>query len=780
MGFRKLLRTLSQWSRACPLHLGFSALVACGGSGNSNNNVGSRSDPKRQGQSRSSWLLPPASATGPTMVLLMMVSLVSTLRAQNACEKKCLDKVEGPCSGLTGKALAQCQGNCKKACQPPPPPLLEPGCTNRAITGIIRCTILQPNVRQPETSYESSVRFAPGDIVSVQADGCVQTGGSGSTWKRYVNPSGDETDTKYHGLMRIPTAFPAGSGLIRIENFIGRLQTVRGDPNVPVSELFMSLGYEDSDYSNNGYTAHDDGTDDQCKIAGINDGGPAHVTIVIYRGRDVLPSPPGSRFDFDVLPNLVAHKENKNNKDPDQLGLDHNGLLLNPSWSWEQWPANQGQSPSGSMCHDFSDRHTVAGIPTYLQPYFADCTDQTDENNVDRPQGLNSNLCGWRKGGPFATGSFVGHVNWFPVTMTGQARWGEHLSFPLGDDDYTFNFYPDWPHNQLLLAGRDALHVEFDSDETIDNFQSDEWKDLHKAVDGDTTVSPSKLFDGTTILTGLFGLDGEHDLKAELHPLYALATLRDFNHYEDNPSDEVWLMFARNRGDEGFCSSQLWDAGFEDYIVRLRWREGMTSVDVDRSKSHFVGSEGTSGPDYMIVPPGSADTEGVYVIFHLGPAASSPFMEGTVHLIWKGIPTKVIGNPTNIITGTAVARVPVVPQATAAKEVSEVNEIEHTLQKTASQLTKEQRQAVTTARPPIRARPGLHQLPPGTVQIVSAVPRNVRPTEPHAIKAGPATTRNNRDRALVKALCATTNNAPPGLPAEVCTATTQRGPGEHK
>src|SRR6516164_757582 len=400
-----------------------------------------------------------STTTAMSALLLLLLSGLVALHSQDkACIKKCEDKTEGPCSGLKGKAFAQCQGNCEKTCnQPPPPPLIEPGCVDRTITGVIRCTILQPNVRQLETSYAASVLFAPGDIVNVQADGCVQTGGSGDTWKRYVNPSGDETDTKYHGLMRIPTAYPAGSGLIRIQNFVGRLQTVRADPNVPVSELFLTLGYEYSDYSDNGYDKHDDGTDDQCKIGGINDGGPAHLTITIFRS--VPPVSPGSRFDFDVLPNFVVHNDPRHlNKDPDNIGFDHNGLLLNPFWSWQLRPGNQGQAPSSSKCHDFSNRHTVLGVPTYLQPYFADCTDQTDENNVDRPYGFNANVCGWGKGGPFATGSFVGHVNWFPVTMTGQARWGNHESFPNGDDDYTFNFYPDSPHNQLLLAGRDALH----------------------------------------------------------------------------------------------------------------------------------------------------------------------------------------------------------------------------------------------------------------------------------------------------------------------------------
>jgi hypothetical protein len=36
----------------------------------------------------------------------------------------------------------------------------------------------------------------------------------------------------------------------------------------------------------------------------------------------------------------------------------------------------------------------------------------------------------------------------------------------------TSNFFPDSPDNSLLLAGRDAIHGEFDSDETMDNFNS--------------------------------------------------------------------------------------------------------------------------------------------------------------------------------------------------------------------------------------------------------------------------------------------------------------------
>jgi hypothetical protein len=46
----------------------------------------------------------------------------------------------------------------------------------------------RPNVMQHQTGYPQ-ITFKPGDSVAVDAGGCVQTGGMGSTWKRYVDPS---------------------------------------------------------------------------------------------------------------------------------------------------------------------------------------------------------------------------------------------------------------------------------------------------------------------------------------------------------------------------------------------------------------------------------------------------------------------------------------------------------------------------------------------------------------------------------------------------------------
>jgi hypothetical protein len=147
--------------------------------------------------------------------------------------------------------------------------------------GKIVCNINEPKVTQHESEYPKIV-FAPHDIVDVSADGCVQTGGLGDTWKRYVNPIGPGL---YHGLIRIPTEQTTKGALVRIRTAIGTHLHVTGT-GVAESQLFLHLGYEDDDYSDNGYYSHDDGTDDQCKTdtaRGI-DGGPAHVTITIYRG----------------------------------------------------------------------------------------------------------------------------------------------------------------------------------------------------------------------------------------------------------------------------------------------------------------------------------------------------------------------------------------------------------------------------------------------------------------------------------------------------------------
>jgi len=643
-------------------------------------------------------------------------------------------------------SIMGCSGGGGRHPDPPPYPSLDPRCSDRAATGKFDCTIYEPAVDQRETAYPNIV-FAPGDVLDITADGCVQRGGSGKTWERYVNPAGAGAGPLYHGLIRIPTATPVGGDLVRIQTVIGRPQAVTG-AGAPLAELVLHLGYEDNHYEDNGYADHDDGAVQQCKAGAPGDGGPAHVTITICRG--VPCAVADSRFDF----NVVADSPYLHG-----LPYDPNGLPYNPRWSWQRRPENQGQIPSTARCHELSKRATILGIPLpQIDPSVADCTDQIDLAGVDIPDGLNGDLCWLRKGGPFASGSFVGHINWFPVTLEGQAYKIDSEAFPLGDDDYTFTFRSQ-DGNPLSVNSRPGLHIEFDSKETIDHFQHEEWRNLSKAVDSGDKALNAKLFTGHTIMTGMFGMDGEHDLKAELHPLFALATRRD--EFENEPGDDVWLMFARNRGNGGFCSSRLWDAGFEDYTVRLPWREGMTAVDVNWSKTSFEGTAGTSGPVVAALPPPAPDA-GVYVTFHLGPAASSPFIDGALHLSWTGTPP--------VAPRPAIARPPEPPEA------SEELEEEDLLPREAlERLTPAQRQALATARATARGpRRATQRLTPGTLRKIAAAPA-VRRTGPlRAVDAGPATEKTARDKAAIRALCAVTRDVPGALPPWICQAAAAR------
>lgn len=123
------------------------------------------------------------------------------------------------------------------------------GCSSSV--GPRTCSINEPTVNRASTTY-TGVFINAGEHVQVFAGGCVQTGGHGLTWKRYVEPVPDAG--LYYGTISVP----GGTGLIPLRNVVGStlVATISG---------FLQLGYVDDGYSDNGYTAHDNGTQDQCK-----------------------------------------------------------------------------------------------------------------------------------------------------------------------------------------------------------------------------------------------------------------------------------------------------------------------------------------------------------------------------------------------------------------------------------------------------------------------------------------------------------------------------------
>lgn len=398
----------------------------------------------------------------------------------------------------------------------------------------VRVRIDQPNVTQRSTDYPT-VKFQPGDTVTVNAGGCVQTGGSGSTWKRYVDPSGDNSDRLYHGRIQIPTAT---QGLETVQGVMRRSPVHVANPAHPadLAKFYLTLGYDDDQYNDNGYYSHDDGTEDQCKNVGN-----AWVELTIVHAQ--APVVVGPKAPMDQWWTFT----------------DDNLAPLNPVWGIQVDAQGNptGRIPDpGALCNNFHDEDDSLKLGN------PPCT--TQQPTVDEPNGWNDPVF-WAvcqaSGG--VSGAVHGHINWGIATFTGVLDFSDH-SKPVpsgtGDDDYDMALIrsdqASTTVNNEVAGGVHHLGLEFDSDETIDAFDTPWWKDFHSAVDSDDTWAKAQgMINGAdAIVTGLIGIDNKHDPHAELHPVLGLMA-RVPN--RSTPTSDFWVFFARPQGDEGGCSQDL-------------------------------------------------------------------------------------------------------------------------------------------------------------------------------------------------------------------------------
>jgi len=157
---------------------------------------------------------------------------------------------------------------------------------SRSVNGNIEIwRIDEPNVRQSKTTYEQ-IKFHQGDFLTFSAGGIVNTGGWGNTCKRYVNPSGEDSDKYYFGLVNVPDYclfFEQSQIMTRFSDIIGKRIEVgyancgKIDSNwVGPESVPLVLGYSDDDYADNKYDDFDAGTERQCDYEG-----PAWVEVRI-------------------------------------------------------------------------------------------------------------------------------------------------------------------------------------------------------------------------------------------------------------------------------------------------------------------------------------------------------------------------------------------------------------------------------------------------------------------------------------------------------------------
>jgi hypothetical protein len=579
------------------------------------------------------------------------------------------------------------------------------------------CRIDEPIVTRPLTDYPQ-VTFRVGDRVTVSAGGCVQTGGWGATWKRYVNPSGSNSNRLYWGTISIPGAT---QGAIRLSDAIGASPlTVSAGISPP---LILKLGYVDDDYSDNGYDSHDDGTENQCR----NEPN-AFVVLTI----DHQPGAP-----------IVSCAGSSGNSPLDLVwsDCDPNGFPLNPRWQYQV--NNNGSVPPQPTDLCPSAKHPVqtplGPDPNFYVIYFP-------PSCISWPVTYDSGF--WC--GP--------HVNFFAVTYQGPVDWIEKS--PNGtDDDYNFAMFPK--DNEGLVGknpSKDGMEIEFDSEETVDNFSSTLstlWTKFKQMVDDDNSAAQRYITKKMAVVTSLFGLDcGHPSCASEQHPAYAMAVDMD----NSNLSDDQWAVFARNWGDEGFCSSNEHNLPVNDLKVLIPWLPGATAVAVLPDTQFYPFSNSGSSASVPYPQITVATDQGILLEFTLPDPSAQMGVEGELHLQWTISPAA----RSEIASRSGLRRVP----APGPRD-DEAEKPENRIAALQSGLAAAQLQKFRTRLADRIARqPAVKQskLPPRSVIFVSKLPPPPHLAKPVVPQSVPNPRLVQRNESLRQALCEAYNNNVPGYP----------------
>jgi hypothetical protein len=306
-------------------------------------------------------------------------------------------------------------------------------------------------------------------------------------------------------------------------------------------------------------------------------------------------------------------------------GLDLNGIMTNPQWG-TQVDSNQFPNPNDmNLCP---------------QPDFGGPSCSSQPRSIDKPHFPHSAICGL---GGVPKGRIKGHVNWTAATYDGTVFFNDYSD----DFDYTLSFKPKdgaglTTNNPGTSGQPEFIHAEFYAPETIDGFLTSTWTTVRDGIEcfedepdcPDKTKKALEIINGRrAVITGLMGLDSEHGSYSELHPVYALAI-----EVNSDPSDDIWIFFIRNRGNEGFCSSHDHPLeGLSAFTLLLPKPPGAEVTDGVVTESSFASTIATNCP---VLGFDQVYREGELVRFNLPqtPVVPRPFhgpiVEGEVHIKW--------------------------------------------------------------------------------------------------------------------------------------------------
>ncbi len=476
----------------------------------------------------------------------------------------------------------------------------------------------QPRVDAALTSLPS-IKFQPGDTVRINAGGCVQTGGYGSTWKDYVKPLGDAANEFYSGTVWIDGV--TGGGPVKIASIINKdfKVPVPKDPKL-LDQYFLRVGYLDNGLADNGYWSHDDGNDDQCKNKG-----PAWLEIKVTSGPivgGVQLSPHSKPFD------LVW----------DMNSTDFNALPLNPKWAAQ---LNNSAVPDFlDTCGAAFPQQKVLGVSwggtsVNINALANQCTSQAPIADLKITDLVDVGYC---------NGLVDGHLLWQLVTYNGSINFSDWSgnsnvsNFWLADGDYGMGLLSD--KNAGQTTSEASLGLEFSDDETLRLAGAGWWKQLVNGIENGASPTPASMMGGQAgipgVVTGVIGIDGVHDHGyAEIHPVLALALDTQDTDITDGVQ-QTWAFFLRNSGNNGGCSREIstWPSslGNNEYFIQLPWPDGAIKAKVVGSPEFFswqdqktVGAIKTSSePGWTLIdvtfpPEGEFGVDGVFTLEYTFP-----------------------------------------------------------------------------------------------------------------------------------------------------------------
>jgi hypothetical protein len=432
---------------------------------------------------------------------------------------------------------------------------------------------------------------------------------------------------------------------MRLEGVVGQTFTISAAGLNP-DDLRLYLGYEDDHFGDNGYYRDSAGANgDQCKASeSVESSGAPRRKERIPRARVRLELMNSENQSVSFKPlDLVGHE------------TDPNFLLKDPIWAKQIGTTLIALTPQAK---DLPNVTTACGgfpsLPLKRTWGFAACPNgcasgkckcedacTSQSPSFDYPIDFSINKwlsCKW-------SNSLNGHANWAPVTYSGSLEWGGEQ--PFDEDADIFLRRPiggsfDWSGFSAAVADKgEEMEIEMAGYETWDSFGTQWFKQ-----DWDHHTRKDPLGSDAQVI-GLMSVDCVHECKVELHPVFAMAVhVSGPTRAEDGAWDDVWAIFARNWGTEGWCSHD------EHYLDRDRITfilpapEGASHLEVVKSDDGFENAGSIPGatefkgnkPNLGIFGPTLVPGEGARLTLLLGSSDAHPRINGYLHLRWIAPP----------------------------------------------------------------------------------------------------------------------------------------------